>query len=97
MNLDGSDSQKISNCSALGIYDEYDNQQKLIFPNPSNGIISVDFDDEFVLEIYDLTGRLLLKANTKQIDISHLNIGIYTVLLKDTDNKLVKSEKLLKN
>ena len=97
MNLDGTDSEKISNCSALGIYDEFDNLEKLIFPNPSNGIISVNFDAEFVLEIYDLTGRLLLKANTKQIDISHLNIGIYTVLLKDANNKLVKSEKLLKN
>ncbi len=96
MNLDGSDSKKISNCSALGVNEEYDNPKTLIFPNPSNGIIRVNFDDEFILEIYDITGRLLLKASTKQINITHLNTGVYPVLLKDADGKLVKSEKLLK-
>ena len=97
MNLDGSDPQKISDCSALGINEENDNQKKLIFPNPSNGIIIVDFNNDFTLEIYDLTGRVVLRSNTKQTDITHLNAGLYTVLLKDADDKLIKSEKLLKN
>ncbi len=96
MNLDGSGSEKISNCSALGIDEECDNKKNLIFPNPSNGIINVDFNKEFSMEIYDFTGRVILRSNTKQTDITQLNAGVYTVIIRDIDNKFIKSEKLLK-
>jgi len=96
MNIDGSGSEKISNCSVLGIDEECDNNKNLIFPNPSNGIINVDFYNEFSMEIYDFTGRIILRSNTKQTDITQLNAGVYTVIIRDIDNKFIKSEKLLK-
>jgi hypothetical protein len=78
-----------------------DNQQNgksfivKIFPNPTNNIINVSYNKEFLLEIYDITGRKLLYSNSKTTDVSQLSKGIYILLIKDEQGVLLRKEKLI--
>jgi len=96
MNLDGTNDVKISNCSGVGIGEDVENNRNLIYPNPVLDIVQINYEEEFDLEIYDLTGKLLLKTNNRQTDISKFNEGVYMAVVRDKDNKIIISEKLIK-
>jgi hypothetical protein len=54
-----------------------------IFPNPSSGTLFIDGSVHLSAAVYDLTGRLLLKAEeVKQLDISALSAGSYILILE---------------
>jgi len=97
MDLDGSNPEKISTCTSVGIDENFDLSKKLIYPNPAKSTLNIDFEGEFSLEIYDLTARLVLKSKTKKTDISQLKQGIYMVSLKDSNERVIKVEKLVKS
>lgn len=63
-------------------------QFTLIYPNPSTGIVNVDFteqmDGEMIIEVIDIQGKIVhnstrQEANAEQLDLSHLNEGIYLI------------------
>ncbi|MVO09486.1 T9SS type A sorting domain-containing protein [Flavobacterium sp. TP390] len=71
------------------------NDKIIVYPNPTNNSITIDVQNEDVsTEIYDLTGKLILKSKSKKIDISHFNNGIYILKLstlhKSVTQKIVK-------
>lgn len=79
-----------------------------IYPNPTNGIINVDFSvnekDDFVIEVYDMSGKLILseKYNYQQLGIHHSSInlnefekGAYLCVVKNSTRKI--SKKLIIN
>lgn len=96
MGLDGSNPVKISSCASVGIDENFDLSKKLLYPNPAKGILYIDFEGEFNLEIYDLSARLVLESKTRKTDISQLKQGIYMVSIKDANERVIKSEKLVK-
>lgn len=58
-----------------------------LFPNPSSGIINLDFKEiemnEVLVSVFDLTGRTVYHTrlnDSKQIDLSHLENGTYSIL-----------------
>lgn len=72
-----------------------------LFPNPTERILNIQINaprpDNLSLEIYTLTGKLLLKKNFHssapefrgEIDLSNLPVGIYIVIIKgDYVNKI---------
>ncbi len=66
----------------------------VLFPNPSNGKIELQFNTNVKLqtvEVYDFAGKKLYSQNlnnsTKQIDLTHLNKGIYLLKVK-TENSI---------
>lgn len=66
-----------------------------IYPNPTNGILNIDFDYNIV-EIYDLSGKLLKQFDNKQvIDLSDLNNYIY--LMRISGDSFVLTEKVILN
>jgi pimeloyl-ACP methyl ester carboxylesterase len=66
-----------------------------IFPNPATQYIEVNTAQEGVIYVYDITGKLLIqKPSNQQIDLSHLNKGIY--LVKIEGNDFVATEKIFK-
>lgn len=66
-----------------------------IYPNPTNGILNIDFDYNIV-EIYDLSGKLLKQFDKKQvIDLSDLNNYIY--LMRISGDSFVLTEKVILN
>lgn len=66
------------------------------FPNPSSDVISFN-DNQSVVEIYDLVGKLVFrKENTNKVDIENLIKGIYFVKSKKNNEEDFFTEKLIK-
>ncbi len=64
---------------------EFSNLEFTVYPNPSNGIITIkhDFNDvDAVIKIYSSTGLLMKSENLKDnsvLDLSHLDSGVYII------------------
>ena len=76
--------------------------QLTLFPNPSSGLVKLSFEDfrngEYRLELYDVLGRAILmqefeiqsSAVTRQLDLTHLPKGAYTVHLATEGGTVVR-------
>ena len=61
----------VEDISALGI---------VVFPNPTQNILTIETRLEIEVEVYDLVGKLLIKEkNTKRLDLSNLSNGLYNL------------------
>lgn len=71
------------------------------YPNPVSGpYINLDYtaNDRFGIEVefYNITGQLVYKQlYDNQIDVSHLNKGVYLIRLVDKVNSQVQTKKLI--
>ena len=85
----------------LGINESVTTNQISIYPNPANEVITVNVANESLsrIEIYDITGKLVLTQTTTQqettIDIKDLNSGMYLINIISEDAKY--SERIIKN
>jgi len=59
--------------------------EAVIYPNPVSDILYIKSDNIQQVEIYDLTGRLLIKENTSSINVNNLKPGIYIVKVTTAD------------
>jgi hypothetical protein len=78
-----------------------ENRAKIrIFPNPSSDhiIIAHSLNESATLQLFDANGRLVLAQNLtdaiSNIDISFLEAGIYTAIIKSND--IVETKKIIK-
>lgn len=52
------------------------------YPTPVNDILNIDYEGLFTVQIFDLSGRLLLaKENNRSVDVSALPAGTYVIKL----------------
>ncbi len=76
-------------------------KQLSVYPNPASDrltIVSDRFDTEGVVEIYDLSSRLVQSSNNAaQLDISRLNAGLYQLRLLDKTGATVNQARFSKN
>lgn len=75
-------------CATLGNTD-FENIAKItVYPNPSRGVFNIVSQQNMVVEIYDMLGKLVLNQKiaigTDSVDISNFSSGVY--LLKAFDN-----------
>lgn len=72
-------------------------QEVLIYPNPALNEINVQTNlSEFSVQVYDLTGRLIINSfNERSVDLNDLNSGMYLVLVY-SGSEVVHTEKLIK-
>ncbi len=84
---------------ALGAPEIDSNDQFTIYPNPSNGDVSLSFaaplKPNSQLTVYDIVGKLvaaheLSRLNTDAFTISGLRSGTYTVVYRDNDTVYFK-------
>ncbi len=70
-----------------------------VFPNPSYGVITVSFDENFkYIEVYNILGSLIHSEKTNspnevELNLSHLRSGIYHLVLTSED--LVLNQKII--
>ena len=83
-------------CSQTAVNQIEQNNNIKIYPNPVNNIINIEYDKDFIMEIFDGTGKKVLTSNLKQTNISGLKPAIYFVLVKSKDGTLMKLEKMIK-
>lgn len=63
---------------------------------PTNGLLYIETNKDFELELYSTSGSLLIKTKNKNsIDLSNLNNGLYILQLK-IDNKIL-TNKIIKH
>jgi len=63
----------------------------LIYPNPSNSIITVKGLSDFrAITIYDLLGKEILESNTATINISNFKAGMYLLKIETDQAKSIK-------
>ena len=68
-----------------------------IFPNPAQTMVHIESADEVRAVISGIDGRMLIQQDAaKDIDITRLADGVYTIMLYDTNGQMVKAEKLVK-
>ena len=74
------------------------NEKVSVYPNPATNQLHVNYTGaitpDAVLEIYDITGNLLLRQNaneTNEINISHLANGFYLVKIGGAVKRFVKN------
>ncbi len=66
-----------------------------IFPNPAKNVVTISTTSELKdVQILNLNGQVVLKQNTKTIDMSHLPSGMY-IINGVTENGAF-SEKIIK-
>lgn len=65
-----------------------------VYPNPSNGIINIEGENIININIFDSLGREILNTDEKQIDISNLSNGVYTIIIVSDNQK--HTSKLIK-
>ncbi|WP_397447599.1 T9SS type A sorting domain-containing protein [Polaribacter sp. R77954] len=72
----------------------------LVYPNPSNGIVNIKSNISFAkIELFSILGKKVFETTSiqnNQIDVSHINAGVYLLRLLDNNNK-TKTKKLIIN
>jgi hypothetical protein len=81
---------------------EIKNTYLSIFPNPSNGIVSINSNQDIAnINVFDITGKAVLnqeytnKLNQAEIDLSALNNGIYFIAVQSSNGEISKSKIVL--
>jgi uncharacterized repeat protein (TIGR01451 family) len=75
----------------------FDNQEVIIYPNPTNSFVNVNANSSIsTITIYDMLGKKVIvkldvNSNTETIDLTQLNKGIYLIeIVDENDNKATK-------
>ena len=69
-----------------------------IYPNPSNGIVNIELDEngEFAIEVTDILGKVIstetIKSNTI-LNLHNLDKGVYFVTV--SNNEIMKTTKVI--
>jgi hypothetical protein len=74
---------------------ELDKSTFSVYPNPTEGIVNIGNQQQFV-EVYSVDGKLLLQDSTNQINIKNYNSGMYFLVIKDQEGNQLYKEKLIK-
>ena len=65
-----------------------------VYPNPTSGKLTIDAENFEGVEVYDVSGRLIIKSELKTIDLEEQSKGLY--LLKINANGTTQEFKVLK-
>lgn len=91
------DNVSVANANTLGVSAETHENNVKIYPNPAKDLVNIAADISVTsIEIYSMTGKLIktFSKETKQINVSELNSGIYLLRVKsegaDQSFKLIK-------
>lgn len=88
------------NCDSVNAIAEQNiSEDFLISPNPAQNIISVESKEiEFVrCNIYDLRGILIMKTDKTDINIEHMNNGVYIIQIISKSKNQIKKLLVAKN
>jgi hypothetical protein len=73
------------------------NNKKELFPNPTNSKIALNSEKDYNIEIYNMQGQIVMKANGNTIDLSNLSNAVYILKAYDNYEKTTTSYKVVKN
>jgi len=68
-----------------------------LFPNPTDSKITLNSKKDYDIEVFDMTGKIVMKTNGNSIDMSILSNAMYLVKVVDKINNETTSYKVVKN
>lgn len=86
----------------IGIEEELDVNSMRIYPNPNNGIFSIDINStvnsEYTLKVVDIAGKMIFDRNinvvagqnTLDINIDNIESGSYNIIITNGENSFTK-------
>jgi len=83
----------LSTCDITSV-DEASFSNVQLYPNPTSGIINIDADKAFNVEVTDANGRMIKKdistnVGTTSIDLGKVQVGVYFVTLRTEESSKV--------
>ncbi|CDF79251.1 conserved hypothetical protein [Formosa agariphila KMM 3901] len=82
----------------LSIPESSKNKTVIVYPNPTNDSFTVKTDkiNNLSLLLFDVKGHLVLKSNRiNNVDVSKLSSGLYMLHLKDNNQNLIATSKIV--
>ena len=80
--------------STVGIDNPSTLSEIKVYPNPTSGKLTIDTENFEGVEVYDVSGRLIIKSELKTIDLEEQSKGLY--LLKINANGTTQEFKVFK-
>jgi len=70
----------------------------ILYPNPAQDVLYLNGNGQRIVEVYDLTGKLLINETVQSynpsVNLGHLSPGIYSVVVMDIQRQPVYSGKI---
>lgn len=91
--------------ATLSVFDLETNMELKAYPNPTSSVFNINLQEntakDMTYELYNLLGQSVLKGSivgtTTVIEVSHLPNAVYLLRIKDPNNRIIKTLKLIKN
>jgi polyhydroxybutyrate depolymerase len=61
-----------------------------IYPNPANDLVTIEAEEFVSTSVLDINGRTIMSSEKRQIDISALSKGVYSIIIFTEKGKAVK-------
>ena len=75
--------------TAYNDVEEVEAMNMTVYPNPATDYIMVNAQNPVSVDIFDMTGRLVLTSTESKIDVRNLETGVYFVRVNGNATKLV--------
>jgi len=66
----------------------------ILYPNPINNLLHINYNEELLLEIFDIQGKVLIKKKLRlgenEINMARLASGYYFIKITNNENQVVK-------
>lgn len=93
-------SYTIGNCSTTNTNPNTSSEPVIIYPNPATDLLKINFTGTtpalFDVYIYNMSGQIVCRSQTKNTEISHLPNGMYFVQIKSNTFTATKKIVVLK-
>lgn len=88
----------IKNTATAGIQTNHSDKNKILFPNPTKGKLSIPIDGEKTIVVTDLNGRILksIKTELEEISLLEMKDGVYFITVLNAQNEIILSQKIAK-
>lgn len=90
---------KLSLSTGIDIQAINKSDRNYIFPNPTNDFVTIRTSEICIYELVDINGKLLRRGSLidkEMINLTSYNNGVYFIILKDLEDRLITTEKILK-
>ena len=82
----------------VGINNEnFKNLIEIVYPNPTHNNLTIKYDSEIMVELFDSRGNCIIKTKSKNLDISNFTDSLFLLKIIDLQTNRIICKKIIKN